>query len=136
MKRKYGAVSLALVLSVLMAVMAVRDTEAITFNPTLTVSLSTQAAGQPVDVTSVFNVPKGLYYFAQVTWTPAEFTLSQDAPLGAIVAKLDSVATLGLANQTCNTAFPVHFDSTMAGAPPGSGLLNASVNTADTLPWI
>jgi hypothetical protein len=35
MKRRYGEVSLALVLSVLMAVMAVRDAEAITFNPTL-----------------------------------------------------------------------------------------------------
>jgi hypothetical protein len=138
MKRRYGAVSLALVLSVLMAVMAVRDTEAITFNPTLTVSLSTQDAGAPVDVTSVFNVPKGgPYYFGQITWTPAQFTLakSSDIPLGAVVGKLNSVATLGLANQVCMTEFPVQFDSTAAGAPPGSGLLNASVNTADTVTW-
>jgi hypothetical protein len=136
MKRRYGAVSLALVLSVLITMMAVRDTEAITFNPTLTASLSTQAAGQPVDVTTVFAIPKGnAQYFAQVTWTPPEFTMSQDAPIGAVVAKLDSFATLGLANQTCNTAFIIHFDSTLPGAPPGSGLLNASVNTADTLTY-
>jgi len=137
MKRRYGAVSLALVLSVLMAVMAVRDTEAITFNPTITASLSTQAAGQPADATTVFSLPKGsAQFFVQITWTPPEFTVARDVPLGALTAKLNSLATLGLANQACNTAFVVNFDSTAAGAPPGSGMLNASVNTADTVTYL
>ena len=129
MKRRYGEVSLALVLGVLMAVMAavmvVRVSDAITFNPTLTATLSSQAAGAQADLTTEFGIPKGSAQFlAQATFTPPQFSVSAaaDIPLGAIVGQLSANATLGLINGPCNSALPV-----------GVELMNATTNTSATV---
>lgn len=129
MKRRYGAVSLALVLSVLVAVLAavavVRVSDAITFEPTLSASVSDSTAGAAADVTTEFGIPKGsAQFFAQATFTPPEFGVSAaaDMPLGALVGKLNANATLGLINGPCNSALPVSVDT-----------MNATTDTSATV---
>ncbi len=117
MKRRYGEVSLALVLGVFVAVMAavvvVRVSDAITFEPTLTASVADPTAGAASDVTTEFGIGAGsAQYFALATFTPPEFELAAgaDLPLGAFVGALNANATLGLINGPCNSALPVTFD--------------------------
>jgi hypothetical protein len=117
MKRRYGAVSLALVLSALVAVLAalvvVQESDAITFEPTLAASLSDDTAGAAADLTTQFGIPAGsAQFFAQATFTPPEFqqTAGADIPIGAMVGQLNANATLGLINGPCNSALPVAFD--------------------------
>jgi hypothetical protein len=129
MKRRYGEVSLALILGVFVAVMAavivVRVSDAITFEPALTASVSDPAAGAAADLTTDFSIAKGgAQFLAQATFTPPEFAVSAgaDIPLGAIVGGLTANATLGLINGPCNSALPVVVD-----------LMNATTDTSATL---
>jgi hypothetical protein len=129
MKRRHGAVSWALVLSVLVAVMAavvvVRVSDAVTFDVTLTASVSDPAAGAAADVTTEFAIGKGsAQYLATATFTPPEFgqTAGADIPLGALVGQLNANATLGLINGPCNSALPVAFD-----------MMNATTDTSATV---
>ena len=129
MKRRYSAVSLALVLSVLAAVLAgvvvVRVSDAITFEPAITASVSDPAAGAVADLTTEFSIAKGgAQFLAQATFTPPEFAVSAgaDIPLGAIVGGLTANATLGLINGPCNSALPVVVD-----------LMNATTDTSATV---
>src|SRR3989304_8474660 len=129
MKRRYGEVSLALVLGVFVAVMAavivVRVSDAITFEPALTASVSDPAAGAAADLTTDFSIAKGgSQFLAQATFTPSEFAVSAgaDIPLGAIVGGLTANATLGLINGPCNSALPVVVD-----------LMNATTDTSATV---
>ena len=129
MKPRYGAVSLALVLSALMAVVAglavVGVSDAITFAPTLKATVATPTAGTASDITTEFAIPKGsAQFFAQATFTPPEFVVkaAADVPLGAIVGKLNANATLGLINGPCNSALPVSVDT-----------MNATTNTSATV---
>jgi hypothetical protein len=117
MKRRHGAVWLAPVLSVLVAVLVAvvvaGVANAISFNPTLTASVSDPTAGANTDVTTDFGIPKGDAQFAVTsTLTPPQFTVAKDAdvPNGAMVGKLEAVATLGLINQPCTSALPVNVD--------------------------
>jgi hypothetical protein len=103
----------------------VRETEAITFNPSLTASLSDAAAGAKGDLTTEYSLPAGSAQFlATATFTPPEFvkTAGADIPLGAITGKLDANATLGLINGPCNSALPVSVD-----------LMNATTDTSSTV---
>ena len=129
MKRRYGAVSLALVLSVLVvalaAVAVVRVADAITYEPSLTASVSDPTAGAAADLTQEFGIAKGsAQFFAQATFTPPEFEASAfaDMPLGAYVGHLEANATLGLINGPCNSALPVTFD-----------MMNATTDTSATV---
>ena len=129
MKRRYGEVSLALVLGVFVAVMAavvvVRVSDAITFETSLTASVSDPAAGAAADVTTEFGLGKGSAQFlATATFTPPEFERSAgaDLPLGAFVGALNANATLGLINGPCNSALPVTFD-----------MMNATTDTSATV---
>jgi hypothetical protein len=129
MKRRYGEVSLALILGVFVAVMAavivVRVADAITFEPSLTASVSDPAAGATADVTTEFGIGAGsAQYLATATFTPPEFTLSAgaDLPIGALVGALNANATLGLINGPCNSALPVTFD-----------MMNATTDTSATV---
>jgi hypothetical protein len=129
MKRRYGEVSLALILGVFVAVMAtviaVRVSDAITFAPTLTASLSSTEAGAPTDLTTEFAIPAGgAQFLATATFTPPEFgkSAAADVPLGAIVGQLNANATLGLINGPCNSALPVSVE-----------LMNATTDTSATI---
>jgi hypothetical protein len=129
MKRRYGEVSLALVLglvvAVMVAVIAVRVSDAITFDVTLTASVADPTAGAASDVTTNFGIGAGsAQYLATATFTPPEFDMTGGAniPLGALVGKLDANATLGLINGPCNSALPVTFD-----------MMNATVDTSSTV---
>jgi hypothetical protein len=129
MKRRYGEVSLALVLGVVVAVMAaviaVRVSDAITFDVTLTASVADSTAGAASDKTTEFGIGAGsAQYLATATFTPPEFgqTAGSDIPLGAIVGSLDANATLGLINGPCNSALPVTFD-----------MMNATTDTSATV---
>jgi len=139
MKHRYGAVSLALVLSVLVALVAalvvVRVSEAITYEPTLTAQLSSPAAGASADLTTEFGIPKGsAQFFAQATFTPPQFGLTPaNVPKGALVAKINALATLGLINGPCSTALTVIFDSLNPDPTAGSGMFASSTNISDTV---
>ena len=129
MKPRYGAVSLALVLSVIVALLAavavVRVSDAITFNPALKASVSDPAAGAKADLTTEVTFPKGnAQFLATAMFTPPQFTVSKaaDIPLGAIVGELSANATLGLINGPCNSALPVSVD-----------LMSATTNTSTTV---
>ena len=131
MKRRYGEISLALILGVFVAVMAAvivgRVSDAITFEPTLTASLSSTEAGAPTDLTTNFAIAKGgAQFLATATFTPPEFgkTAGADIPLGAIVGQLNANATLGLINGPCNSALPVAFD-----------MMNATTDTSATVTY-
>ena len=91
MKRRYSMVSLALALGVAVALLGalvmVRESNAITFAPTLTASVSDDTAGAAADLETVFAIPAGnAQFLAQATFTPPEFGVSAgtDLPLGAI----------------------------------------------------
>jgi len=139
MKHRYGAVSLALVLSVLVALVAalvaVRVSDAITYEPTLTASVSSPAAGATADLTTEFGIPKGsAQFFAQATFTPPEFGVAKNpVTKGALVGKLNALATLGLINGPCSTALTVIFDSLDPDPTAGSGMFAASTNISDTV---
>jgi hypothetical protein len=127
--RRYSAVpfvmALGVALALLGALVMVRESEAITFEPSLTASVSVDTAGAPADLTTEFKIPAGSAQFlAQATFTPPEFAVSAgaDLPLGAIVGKLDANATLGLINGPCNSALPVSVD-----------LMNATTDTSATV---
>src|SRR4030042_3354937 len=131
MKRRYGEVSLALVLAaiviVMAAVVAVKVSDAITFDVSLTASVSDPAAGAEADVTTEFGIGKGsAQYLATATFTPPEFaqTSGADIPLGALVGQLNANATLGLINGPCNSALPVAFD-----------MMNATIDTSATVTY-
>ena len=90
MKRRYSVVSLALALGVvalLGALVMVQQSDAITFEPALTASVSDDAAGAAADLTTDFSIPAGgAQFLAQATFTPPEFgvpraPISRSAPL-------------------------------------------------------
>ena len=117
MKRRYGAVSIALVLSVLVAMLAAAliagVANAILFDPAFTASVSDPGVGTNADVTTEFGIAKDhVNSAAQATFTPPQFTVATDAavPNGAIVGTLAANATWGLLNGACNTTVAVSFD--------------------------
>jgi hypothetical protein len=104
------------------AVVGVRVSNAITFDVSLTASVSDPAAGANADTTTNFSIGAGsAQYLATATFTPPEFTqtLGSEIPLGAVVGQLNANATLGLINGPCNSALPVSFD-----------MMNATIDTA------
>lgn len=73
----------------------------------------------------------------QATFIPTAFQLTagKDIPLGALVGSLSSQATLSLLNSPCNVVLPVVEDSTKPPTQAGKGLMNASLNTSDTVTY-
>jgi hypothetical protein len=131
MKRRYGEVSLALVLAAIVVVMAavvgVKVSDAITFDVSLTASVADPEAGANSDVTTNFSIGAGsAQYLATATFTPPEFTQTSgaDIALGALVGQLNANATLGLINGPCNSALPVSFD-----------MMNATIDTSATVTY-
>jgi len=96
MKRRYGTVSLALVLSVLMAVMAgvmvVRVSDAITFNPTSTASVSDPAAAANADVSTQTNGERTVSLYAG--WNDACYSGPAQPTEGAVADIADHVLTI------------------------------------------
>jgi uncharacterized repeat protein (TIGR01451 family) len=94
-----------------------------TFDPVADVSLSDYDTNANADITTSFDIPVGDYnYDVHISFTPAEFGRGAAIPIGAYVADLDTLSTLGLLNNVCTTALPVSFQ-----------MLNASVDTSDTV---
>ena len=94
-----------------------------TFNPVADVSLSDHDTNASADITTSFDIPVGDYnYDRHIHFAPAESGRGVAIPIGAHVADLDTVSTLGLLNNVCITALPVSFQ-----------MLNASVDTSDTV---
>jgi hypothetical protein len=127
MKAKRGVICPLAALAVLLAMVvlvAQWDTaRAATYNPTLTATLSDSTAGANADVTTEFKIPAGDAMFdLNVAFMPGQFTLGASIPIGAYVADLGALTTLGLLNQPCQT--PMQADLKM---------LNGSVNTAVTV---
>ena len=128
MKAKRGVICTLAALAALLAVVVVVaqwDTAraAGTFNPTLSASVSDPTAGANADVITLFDIPQGDYnYDLMISFTPAEFSRSTDLPLGAYLASLDALSTLGLLNQLCQTPLQVSFK-----------MLSATVDTSSTV---
>lgn len=119
----FSVAGLAIVAMVTM--LAGRDhASATSFNPTLKIELASTAPGANSDATSEFNINApdsnfgGVVAFVPSAFVPTSTTVA----VGAIVGKLDAVATLGLVNAPCALALPVSFT-----------MLNGSTNTGDTI---
>ncbi len=101
------------------------DVDAGTFNPELDVNLEDPTAEAKSNSVVDFNLPKGDVQFAGVVgYIPDSWGIArgETLPIGAIVGKLESQATLGLVGAACNTELPVEFD-----------MLNASIDIGDTV---
>ena len=97
----------------------------IIFNPTQTVVLVDSSPGANSDIKGSLDLPIGdLNFGGLISFTPAEFTVpaAGDLPIGALVARLETQATLGLVNGACASVLPVNFD-----------FVNASVDINDTI---
>ncbi len=120
--------ALAALAAFLLVFAATDTTRAGTFNPTIKVAIDNPEPEANSDFTGDFNVAQGDVNFAATISFIPEFwgiTNGGDVPLGAVVGKLASQATLGLINQACNTALPVQFT-----------MLNGSIDTADTVSFL
>src|SRR3990170_775673 len=96
-----------------------------TSTPTYEVGLTNPAPGANSDIQSNFLLPAPNYDFARlVAFTPPQFGVASgtDVPIGAVVARLTSTATLGLINDGCFSSAVIPFT-----------FLNASVNPNDTI---
>lgn len=115
---------------------AARDAEAaISFNPISSTCLddTTTAqtcdgdptAGAVTDVRGTFDISAPDANFGgNVGFIPDAIVAQIDSgtPVGAVVAQLSSVASLGLLNNACNSSIPVEFT-----------MLNGSIDTSDTV---
>jgi len=115
MKAKLGVTCPLAALAVLLAVVVVvaqGDTAraAGSFNPTIEVTLSDPTAGAHADITRDFEMVAGDYlYLISMDFTPVEFVLNTNVPIGAYSGDLNAVSTLGLLNNPCATTLPVNF---------------------------
>jgi len=107
------------------------------FNPTASACFTTatnpdaatcdgnSAPGARSNILATYEVPLGDANLAGViAFTPSAFTVpaAADLPIGAIVARLNSIPTLGLINGPCASLLPVNFT-----------FMNASVDVNDTI---
>ena len=134
LRRALPIVALVAALGVLLTI---KDASAvISFNPTATLCVEDAttapecdgdtSAGATPDARSTFGIlPPDSNFGGVVNGVPAAFVAESDTgitPIGAVVAKLTSVATLGLLGNPCSNQIDVAF-TMMAG----------SVNPADTI---
>ena len=124
------------VLAGLVAIIVSSDTvHASTFNPTAAACFTTgtdpqtatcdgsNAPGAKSNIKGTFNLPTGDANFAGlIAFTPESFGVPDDLPIGALVAELNSLPTLGLLNGPCASLLPVNFT-----------FMNASVDINDTI---
>lgn len=119
-------VSAFFVILALLTLVGTADTiRAGTFNPKLSIELADPAAGANSDFTSNLDIPAGDVNFAGlVAFIPPEWgmTPGDEIPIGAIVGKLTTTATLGLINGPCANELPIVFT-----------MLNASIDITDTV---
>ena len=101
------------------------DVQAGTFTPELDINIADDTPETSSEITVDFNLPKGdVQFSAVVAFIPSEWGIvkGEAIPIGAIVGKLQSVATLGLVGSACNQELPVDFD-----------MMNASIDRGDTV---
>jgi len=82
------------------------------FDPQASVTLSSYDASDNADVTNTFEIPAGDVNFdAMVLYMPAEWGVATDSgvPDGTQVGSLETVSTVGLLGEACNTAMPLTF---------------------------
>ncbi len=101
-----GIVALMALIAVIGSVSWAVIAQATTFSPTADVDVGpSKAAGANADVTThVVILPPDAYFTSLVTFVPAQWGVAKDAdvPNGALVAHLNSTATLGAQNGPCN----------------------------------
>lgn len=100
---------------------------AATFDPQLAVAVDDPTPGAPSDVVANFDLADGNVNFAAVvSFIPPDWGVvtGDKIPIGMQTGQLDAQSVLGLANGACGTQLPVRFD-----------MLNASINTNDTVPF-
>lgn len=127
MRLLFGWTAMAAVLALALLVGGADTVHATTFNPTLAVAVDDPTPGAPSDVVANFDLPSGDVNFAAVVnFIPRDWGVvnGADIPIGMQTGVLDAESVLGLANGACNTQLPVQFD-----------MLNASINTTDTVPF-
>ena len=96
-----------------------------TFNPTFETTVADPRPGASSNFTGSFNLPEGDVMFGGlVAFIPPEWeiTTGDQIPIGAIVGRLTSQATLGIINGQCNNVLPVVFF-----------MQNASIDITDTV---
>ncbi|MEK7247318.1 MAG: hypothetical protein AAB092_02485, partial [Chloroflexota bacterium] len=127
MRLLFGWTAMAAISALALLVGGTDTVHATTFNPSLAVAVDDPTPGAPSDVVADFDVPSGDVNFAAVVnFIPRDWGVvnGADIPIGMQTGVLDAESVLGLANGACNTQLPVQFD-----------MLNASINTTDTVPF-
>ena len=123
----FGWTAIAAVSALALLVGGADSVHATTFNPTLAIAADDPTPGAPSDVVANFDLPSGDVNFAAVVnFIPRDWGVvnGADIPIGMQTGVLDAQSVLGLANGACGTQLPVQFD-----------MLNASINTNDTVPF-
>jgi hypothetical protein len=96
------------------------------FAPHASFSLADSTLGANSDYTVEFNIDAPQYMFgAVIAFTPEEFSTGREAevPIGALMARLTSAATLGLVNVACFSPVTPVFD-----------MMNATTDITNVLP--
>ncbi len=96
-----------------------------TFNPTLEITLADARPLATSNFTTDFNLPEGDVNFGGVVaFIPNEWEITpgDEIPIGTVVGRLTSQATLGIINGACNNVLPVVFI-----------MQNASIDITDTV---
>ena len=115
-------------LALLLVLSGADSSRAGTFSPVLKVTIADPEPEANSDFTTDFNIPEGDVNFAPlVSFIPKYWgiTAGDKVPIGAVSGELSAQATLGLINGACNTILPVPFT-----------MLNASIDTEDTVPYL
>ncbi len=115
-------------LALLLVLSGADSSRAGTFSPVLKVTIADPEPEANSNFTTDFNIPEGDVNFAPlVSFIPKYWgiTAGDKVPIGAVSGELSAQATLGLINGACNTILPVPFT-----------MLNASIDTEDTVPYL
>lgn len=99
-----------------------------TFDPTLGVEVADTTPETPSDILVDFGLPTESVQFAGVIqFIPQDWGIvrGDSIPIGTDVGFLDSEATLGLVNASCQQVLPVHFD-----------FKNSSIDITDTVSFL
>ena len=111
----------------LILLLGTSDTAYADFNPSLQVAIADPRPLANSGFVTDFNLPAGSVNFGGVvSFIPPgwEILREDDTPIGSIVGRLTSQATLGLVNGACNNVLPVVFL-----------MQNASLDITDTVPF-
>jgi hypothetical protein len=119
-------IAVALTAVAALALLSGGSTQAASFSPVFSASVSDSTPGQTSDLSLHLLIPAPDPNFDTiVTFIPAPFHIATDTdvPDGAIAGQLNAGSTLGLFDNPCNTSLPVTLD-----------LLEATTDTSKPLP--